>query len=241
MLIADFFFRRNLPHWQPLGVPFFITYRLVGTLPKSVIKELEKERQRLETLPREPKYSEKEWRIRIEKKLFALWDEYLDKDSKIQWLADTRIATIVRDNLYHHAGTKYSLWSYVIMPNHVHVLLKPDEVWEKRFEVERAALPVKEDGSGRAEYEKGPLSAILHSLRGYTAHEANKILARTGKFWQREAYDHWVRDNAEFERIIYYIENNPVKAGLVRHPEDWRFSSAYDRVQRGLVPYGRLA
>ena len=232
MLITEPFFRRNLPHWQPLGVLFFITYRLAGTLPGSVISELEKERQSLQALPRNPKYSEKQWRILNEKKLFALWDKCLDKDLGVQWLADRRIATIVRENLYYHAGTKYSLWAYVIMPNHVHVLLKPDEVWEKRFEV---------DGSGRVQYERGPLSAILHSLRGYTASEANKILGRKGKFWQGEAFDHWVRDNNEFERIIYYIEHNPVKAGLAKHPEYWIFSSAYDRVRRNLGPFDKLA
>ena len=232
MLISDFFFRRNLPHWYPLGVPFFLTYRLAGTLPRNVFSELEKERQRLQALPREDKYSEQEWQTRIEKQLFALWDEHLDRDLKIQWLADPRIAEIVRENLYHHAGTKYALWAYVIMPNHVHVLLKPDEVWERRFEV---------DDSNRAQYEKGPLSAILHSLRSYTANKANKVLGRTGKFWQDEAFDHWVRDNAEFERIVYYIENNPVKAGLMEHPEYWHFSSAYDRAQRGLGPYDKLA
>ncbi|MCH8291674.1 transposase [Candidatus Poribacteria bacterium] len=232
MLIADSFFRRNLPHWQPLGVPFFLTYRLAGTLPGNVLNELEKKRQWMQALPRKPQYSEKQWSMHIEKKLFTFWDEYLDRDTNIQWLANPRIATIVRDNLYHHTGTKYSLWAYVIMPNHVHLLLKPDEVWEKRFEVEE---------SGMAQYEKGPLSAILHSLRSYTAHEANKILGRSGKFWQREAFDHWVRDNAEFERIIYYIENNPVRARLVSHPEDWHFSSASDRTQRELGAFDKLA
>ncbi len=232
MFISDPFFRRNLPHWQPFGVPFFLTYRLAGTLPRNFLNELEKKRDWLRTLPRDPKYSEQEWQTRIEKRLFALWDEQLDKDRKVQWLADPRIAGLVRENLYHHAGTKYALWAYVIMPNHVHVLLKPDEVWEKRF---------KEAESDRAQYEKGPLSAILHSLRSYTAHKANKVLGRTGKFWQEEPFDHWVRDNTEFERIIYYIENNPVKAGLVERPEDWRFSSASNRVQRGLSPYDQLA
>ena len=165
--------------------------------------------------------------------MFALWDKCLDKALGVQWLADRRIATMVRNNLYHHAGTKYSLWAYVIMPNHVHVLLKPDEVWEKRFEIDKS-------DKDKARYERGPLSAILHSLRSYTSSEANKILGRKGKFWQGEAFDHWVRDNDEFERIIYYIEHNPVKAGLAEHPEYWIFSSAYDRVQRGLGAFDRL-
>lgn len=232
MFTDGYFFRRNLPHWQPPGVPFFLTYRLAGTLSQKTFNKLEKKRQRLQALPREPKYSKKEWQIRIEKKLFAIWDEHLDKDTNIRWLANPRIATIVRDNLYYHAGTKYSLWAYVIMSNHVHVLLKPDEVWGKRF---------NRDEIGKAQYEKGPLSAILHSLRSYTASEANKILNRTGKFWQREAFDHWVRDNDEFRRIIYYIEHNPVKAGLVKRSEDWRFSSAYDRTQKELGPFDRIA
>ncbi len=208
-----------------------MTYRLAGTLPRIVHEQLERERERLHQLPRDLKYSEQEWQIRLEKRLFALWDERLDSDTRIQFLAEPRIASIVRENLYYHAGTKYSLWAYVIMPNHVHVLLKPEETWERRFERE----------NGRAAYEKGPLSAILHSLRSYTAKEANKVLGRTGKFWQREAYDHWVRDSAEFERVIFYIENNPVKAGLVEQPQDWHFSSAYDRVQRGLGTFDRIA
>lgn len=230
-MVTDPFFRRKLPHWQPMGVPFFLTYRLAGTLPRNILNELEKERQRLQALPREPRYSEAEWRTRTEKRLFALWDEYLDKDTDIQWLAEPRIATIAQDNLYHHAETKYSLWAYVIMPNHVHILLQPDEVWAKRFELAE---------SGRTGREKGPLSAIIHSLRSYTANQANRALGRTGIFWQPEAFDHWVRSNTEFERIICYIENNPVKAGLVRRPEDWRFSSAYDRAEKGLGPFERL-
>jgi len=70
-------------------------------------------------------------------------------------------------------------------------------------------------------------SRLLESLKGATAREANRVLGRTGeRFWQAESYDHWVRDDREFERIVAYIENNPVKAGLVSRPEDYRWSSA---------------
>ena len=231
-LITEPFFRRNLPHWQPVGGTFFITYRLAGTLPGSVLSELNGENQRLRSLPRQPGYLENEWNLRIEKKTFALWDEYLDRDKSMKWLSDPRISRIVQDNLYHHAGTKYSLWAYVIMPNHVHLVLQPDEVWMKRFTA---------GDSERSQYEKGVLSSILHSLRSFTAKKANEVLGRTGTFWQGEAYDHRVRDNRELQRIIYYVENNPVKAGLARNPECWRYSSAYDRVQRGLGPFDRIA
>ncbi len=222
-MVSDPFFRRNLPHWQPASAVFFITYRLAGTLPGSVLNELRKEHQRLRTLQRDPVYSEAEWNLRMEKKMFAIQDKYLDRDNTIEWLSEPRISRIVRENLYHHAGTKYSLWAYVIMPNHVHVVLQPDETHTGRF---------KEDNGKKAQYEKGSLAAILHSLRSYTALEANKALGRTGKFWQGEAYDHWVRDDGELQRIIRYVENDPVRAGLAENPQDWQFSSAYDREQR---------
>ncbi|MBI4480901.1 MAG: transposase [Acidobacteria bacterium] len=85
------------------------------------------------------------------------------------------------------------------MPNHVHVLLMAG----------------------------GSLERITKTLKGYTARQANKILGRTGhRFWHAESYDHWVRNEEEFSRIVTYIEQNPVSAGLVRHPEDWPWSSA---------------
>jgi putative transposase len=68
---------------------------------------------------------------------------------------------------------------------------------------------------------------LLQSLKGATAREANRLLGRTGEpFWQKESYDHWVRNGAEYVRIKSYIENNPVKAGLVQTPEEYRWSSA---------------
>ena len=69
----------------------------------------------------------------------------------------------------------------------------------------------------------------MHSLKSYTAHEINKILGRTGTFWQSESYDHWIRDEDELERVVDYICANPVQAGLVRQPQDWHFSSCHDR------------
>jgi len=93
-----------------------------------------------------------------------------------------------------HHGEKlghYELGPFVIMADHVHALLLP----------------------------KIDASKLMGSLRGFTAREANLLLGRTGiPFWQKESYDHWVRDDAEWKRIARYIENNPVKAGLVFYP-----------------------
>jgi putative transposase len=90
------------------------------------------------------------------------------------------------------------------MANHVHVLLTP--IWE--------------------------LARITQGLKGFTAHEINRLQNEVGRtFWVDESYDHWARDDEELARIIVYIENNPVKAGLCGPPEDWPWSSARFRDQ----------
>jgi REP-associated tyrosine transposase len=128
---------------------------------------------------------------------FVLMDRKLDSArTGPMFLVKEEIASQVIASLWHgmEAGN-YELASFVIMANHVHVLLLP----------------------------KIPANKLLKSLKGYTAREANKLLGRTGTpFWQKESYDHWVRNQIEWERIKFYIENNPVKAGLVRCAEDYR-------------------
>jgi REP element-mobilizing transposase RayT len=98
-----------------------------------------------------------------------------------------------------HQFQRYHLHSFVIMPNHVRLLVTP-----------RVAA-----------------TRWLGPLKGFTAHRANQILRRHGAFWQDESYDHLVRSEAEFRRIRMYIENNPLKAGLVSEAERFRWSSAY--------------
>jgi REP element-mobilizing transposase RayT len=70
------------------------------------------------------------------------------------------------------------------------------------------------------------IGTIAHSIKSFTAHEANKILGRTGQFWQHEPFDRYIRNAKHYVSVIRYIEDNPVKAGLCARPEDWPFSSA---------------
>ena len=91
-------------------------------------------------------------------------------------------------------------------------------------------------GTDLGHYQLGPLlplispSKLLQSLKGFTARESNKLLGRTGEqFWRRESFDHWVRNEDEWNRIARYIEKNPVKAGLVARIEDYPWSSAHER------------
>ncbi len=110
------------------------------------------------------------------------------------------------------------------MPNHVHALFtpSPSELNETSHSEEEIEIGESADKGSR-------LSKIMHSLKSYTANEANKLLQREGRFWQPESYDHWVRDEDEFERIVNYIRANPVSAGLVERHEDWYWSSCHDR------------
>ena len=109
-----------------------------------------------------------------------------------------------------------------ILPNHVHILFRP--FGERDVEADRELLePGERADTGT------PLSAIMHSLKSYTAHEANKLLGREGSFWQHESYDHWVRDEDDLERIVAYINANPVKAGLAERSWQFIWSSAHDR------------
>ncbi|MGC1617765.1 MAG: transposase [Candidatus Acidiferrum sp.] len=129
-------------------------------------------------------------------------DSILDKaTSGPFWLRDFTVARCVTDAI--HLGSQklnfYALHAFVVMPNHVHLLITP----------------------------KVPLSRVTNGLKGVTARNANAILRRTGQhFWQDESFDHWVRNPAQFDRIRAYIESNPVTAGLAKNPKAWLWSSA---------------
>lgn len=197
------YYERRLPHWQPEGKALFITWRLWGSLPVRAWAEAEAKLEapagrtlqaRGQECPSHKKPSAGE--------RFLAMDRLLDTASRrVAWLSDARVAAAVvaalqrgQDDLHH-----YRLHAFVVMPNHVHILV------EAGIEAVR----------------------FLRGLKGATARAANSILHRTGRpFWQDESFDHWVRNGKEFERIQAYIERNPVSAGLVEKAEDWPWSSA---------------
>jgi REP element-mobilizing transposase RayT len=175
-------YRRNLPHWFPQSASVFLTWRLHGSLPAGfsppgALRRLSSGEQ------------------------FKFADGELDRGATGPlWLKNPQIAANVVKTLQKGGGElhHYDLFAYVVMANHVHVLLAP---------------PVE-------------VRMLTRSLKGVTARVANLILHRTGqRFWQEESFDHWVRGPAQFARIKSYIERNPVTAGLVTTPEDWPWSS----------------
>jgi putative DNA methylase len=224
--------RGNLPHWFVHGAAHFVTYRLAGTLPAEVMQSMRERKRSLLARPLVDGQTPAQRREIAHKLLFADYDSYLDRQRGIDWLIRPTVASMIRRNLYHHNGSKFRLLSYCVMPNHVHVLLIPIE----KDADARGAVGADAGSVGYVDNDIGEradsgsrLSAIMHSLKSYTANEANKLLGRTDAFWQRESYDHWVRDDAELERIVAYIIANPVKAGLAKSPHEWLWGSAHDR------------
>jgi putative transposase len=179
--------RRRLPHIYPDNKWLFVTWTLHGSLPYG-------------RYPPPEKMSAGQ--------AFVWMDRYLDiaRTGPLH-LKDDRIAAVVHQSILRGADLgHYDLGAFVIMANHVHILIFP----------------------------KIPPSKLLGVLKGSSAREVNRILGASGQpFWQAESYDHWVRNADEFNRVRNYIHTNPVKAGIVPHPEDYRWSSANAGVNTG--------
>jgi putative transposase len=188
-------YERNLPHRLPPGEVVFLTFRLAGSLPRTVVEQLQAEielaQQRFETEPAQL--------YAAQKRYFGRFDAQLNKgEYGPTFLRQADIAALVAESLRFFDGTGYDLRCYCLMPNHVHSVVRVLE-------------------------EAPPLVKTLQRLKSYTATQANKILGRTGAFWQAESYDHVVR-KGELERVLAYVLDNPVKAGLVEDWEQWPYS-----------------
>ncbi len=177
---------RRLPHWTQEGTTYFITFRLADSFPSGKLQQLIQERdqwvkEHAATLPPERQ---------VEMKLFyrERIEEGLDAGYGACVLKDASIATLVESILRHFDGIRYALGSFAVMPNHVHLLVRP--------------------------LGDHTLSNILFSWKSFAAHEINKLLKRTGQLWEDESFDHIVRNEAELEKFSRYITENPIRANL---------------------------
>ena len=175
-------YERRLPHWDIVGEPLFVTFRLHGSLPANRI------------FPPE--------RLTKSGEAFRAMDRILDRgNSGPLFLQRPEIASLVENALHEGENRfhRYQLHVFVVMPNHVHLLLTPKVVSTRWL---------------------GP-------LKGFTSYRANQVLGTHGRvFWQDESYDHLVRSDVELERIREYIERNPVTAGLAATAGQFQWSSA---------------
>jgi REP element-mobilizing transposase RayT len=177
-------YRRRLPHVRQTDRSIFLTWRLFDSLPSNRNFDAA---------------------ALTSGQAFAALDRLLDDArSGRLYLRQPTIADIVVEAIHYNANLlrHYLLHAFVVMPNHVHLLMTP-----------AIELP-----------------KLTKSLKGITAKRANVALRRTGQpFWQEESYDRVVRGPEEFAGIRSYIEENPVRAGLVNNASEYRWSSAATR------------
>jgi putative transposase len=191
-------------------------FRLAGSLPLSAIEELRIEREQFEReladIKNTPELKRKQNDFR--RQYFERFDTLLDGNSTGPlWLKQTDVAAIVHEAILYRNEKEYDLYASTIMPNHVHMVFsvgRPD--W--------SSYSVK----GRRNSSTYIVSNLLENLKWYTALKANQVLKRQGQFWQHESYDHVIRDDKELERTIWYVVENPVKAGLVKSWKKWQWT-----------------
>ncbi len=186
--------RGRLPHWEKESATYFITFRLADSLPSEVLDRIESERDSIvltaKQLARDLSSSE---RRKIEQLSTKIIERYLDNGQGSCHLRNPAIADLVADALRYFDNRRYRLLAWCIMPNHVHVVARffPGET----------------------------LASVIPSWKSFSAKRANLILGSGGAFWQKEYYDHLVRDESEFKHAIQYVADNPAKAGL----QKWRW------------------
>jgi type I restriction enzyme R subunit len=195
---AEFGTRRgNLPHWYQPGVTYFVTFRTDDSIPRSLSQTWYSERDawlRREGI--DP--SSAVWKavLRCNPELERAFNktftrrfmEYLDRGCGACVLGRPELAGAVAESLMHFDSQRYHLGDFVVMPNHVHLLvgLLGDTHLERQ----------------------------CRSWKKHSAGQINRALGRRGRFWQEESFDHLVRSPEQFAALQAYIAENPMKANL---------------------------
>lgn len=227
-------YRRNLPHYQPPGYTFFVTFRLIGSLPAKIVQRLKDERD--DELEKIAEYTDRETRREkyrtLQSQYFGKFDKLIDGASYgPTWLKKDEVAQIVMNAIRYYDKKSYDLICYTIMSNHVHIIFTPvTRIFDSPKVYRTSDPPAHEaDQPDTVDFWRNGVSPyivtnILQNLKRFTARECNKLLNRSGAFWQHESYDHVVRNDKELMRIVEYVLNNPVKVGLCDKWEDWKFN-----------------
>jgi len=210
-------YKQRLPHIQPVGAAFFITFRLYGSLPKRDILAIK------------DKYEQKIYQLKQQKintyqknlQIFTLRKQYLvEYDSLLdgiksgpKYLEEEKVKDILKQQLHRFDNELYTLICYCIMSNHIHLLID-------------TSIQISDiDDDSKIDMHYKPLDLIMKSIKGPSGWYSNKFLQRTGQFWERESYDIYIRNENMLNNVISYILDNPVKSRMVQNWED--FSGNY--------------
>jgi REP element-mobilizing transposase RayT len=185
--------RGYLPHCDAPDVTQFVTFMLRDAFPLT-------RRPEWEGILKESADSQRRRKL----------EAWLDRGHGECWLGQAVPAALMEEKLRENDGKTYRLQAWVVMPNHVHLVV---DVWA------------------------APLSKLLNLWKGASARVINQALGRYGHFWEREYFDTLIRDGEHLKRAVRYTENNPVKAALVADPKAWRWGSARWRNEYELLPW----
>jgi putative DNA methylase len=187
--------RGYLPHFDAPGVTQFVTFQLLDAFPVT-------RRAECEAILKEPDESVKRRKL----------EAWLDRGHGECWLRRPEVAELVEKILLAADGGACRMQSWVVMPNHVHLVV---DVWDV------------------------PLVRLVNGWKGKSSRQGNKFLGRRGQFWQEDYYDTLIRDEAHVKRAVRYTEQNPVKAFSTQAPSDWLWSSARHGNEYERLPWQR--
>jgi hypothetical protein len=197
------FTRRNLPHWLVANHTYFVTIRLVGTIPRDVLRSLAAEREDLART-----HAPEEAQLDLQRKQFAQVERILHAhDPDRDWLTRRDVATEFFDALpwLEAPARGWDIYAVTLMSTHAHIVMR--------------------NTAGRS----AALLCDLGQFKRHTARECNRLLGRTGTFWAREDFDHWCRTESKAIGAIRYTANNPVAAGLCAKWRDWPWVRVKER------------
>ena len=193
--------RGYLPHLETAQAIYFVTFRLADSLPAKLLSRWNEDLQQ----NRNRHKGNKNGLLQIERQYISKIEKHLDSNGGACWLKDPRVASLVAGALRYFNSQRYFLYAWTIMPNHVHAL----------FEL----------------FDSFELETVIHSWKSYTAHKANRLIGRSGRFWEPEYFDRLIRSERHFEFCVRYVLNNPVKAGLCGRMEQWPWSGCAGEIQ----------
>lgn len=171
---------KQLPHWHQDGKYIFVTFRLADSLPQTKLNEFRVEKNKWISLHPFPWSKEDE--SDYHRKFSTVIDKWLDSDYGSCILRDEKCRAIVENALHFYDAKRYELIAYVVMPNHVHLLVRMLEQYE--------------------------IMKSIYSIKNFTAKEINKTLGTQGKIWQSESFDRIIRNEDHLKRVIHYIVKN---------------------------------
>lgn len=177
---------RHLPHWRQEGAYYAVTFRLADSLPREKIELLKSMRREWEYKFPEPR-SEQAWED-YAKSVTKRVNEWLDQGSGECHFKNPNFANNLEKSILHFQKEQYHVASYVVMPNHCHLIICP--------------------------FPGHDLEKLLGKIKGVSSRFANRVLGRKGDLWQQESFDRIIRDEIHLYNAIQYVGNNPRLANL---------------------------